>query len=99
MRLHLAAIAETLVFDDVPIAVRLAVFLALRLPKKHDDASLYTNSPLGIKEAFATAVFSNIAIAGKSLMRTTPWRQVRYGCADRLHPGFFIIRDHGLLVA
>jgi hypothetical protein len=57
MRLHLAAIAETLVFDDVPIAVRLAVFLASRLPKKHDDASLNTNSPLGIKEAFCYSRF------------------------------------------
>jgi hypothetical protein len=44
MPLHHPAIVETFVLDNVPVAVRLAVFLASRLPKKHDDANLCTRN-------------------------------------------------------
>jgi hypothetical protein len=40
--LHDAPARDTLVLDDAPIIVRLAVFLALGLPQKHDEANLDT---------------------------------------------------------
>src|SRR3981081_4586556 len=42
--LHHSAIIETPVLDDVPVAVRLAVFLSLVSPQKHDAANLCTSS-------------------------------------------------------
>ena len=39
MALHDAATGNTLVLDDAPIVVRLAVFLARGLPQKHDRSS------------------------------------------------------------
>jgi hypothetical protein len=38
--LHHPAVVETPILDDVPIDVRLAVFLASGLPQKHDGANL-----------------------------------------------------------
>jgi hypothetical protein len=38
--LHHAAASNTLVLDDAPIVVRLAVFLAWGLSQKHDQTSL-----------------------------------------------------------
>ena len=38
--LHHAATCNTLVLDDAPIVVRLAVFLARGLSQKHDHANL-----------------------------------------------------------
>jgi hypothetical protein len=40
--LHRSAIVETLVLDDVPIAVRLAVLLSLGPPQEHGAATLCT---------------------------------------------------------
>jgi len=58
MPLHHPAIIETLVLDDVPVAVRLAVFLSLGPPQEHDAANLMHTKPrLGIGQVFTTAVF------------------------------------------
>ena len=45
--LHDAAARDTLVLDDAPILVRLAVFLPLGLPQKHGSESSRANLLLG----------------------------------------------------
>ena len=45
--LHDAPARDTLVLDDAPILVRLAIFLAQNLPQKHGSESSHTNLLLG----------------------------------------------------
>src|SRR5450631_2389002 len=45
MPLYHPSAIETLVLDDVPVVVRLAVLLSLRAPQKHDAANLSASRP------------------------------------------------------
>ena len=70
--LHDAATCDTLVLDDAPIVVRLAVFLALGLPQKHDAESSRANLHVGMGRSSLqpiSAVFAEILPADIKYLR------------------------------
>jgi hypothetical protein len=84
--LHHPAIIETLVLDDIPIAVHLAVLLSLGASQKHDAANLSAPSriwnrvglhysrfwPKSKTSPFANQILSRLKISKSALSTTNP---------------------------